>query len=126
MVQEQWRTKSGHSAFSDVRRGGIGRARPRLCCLDFEASSRLESGSRSAQYLSSPEVPMPHSMWPHGAAGKLPRNLVLMLSLAILFAIHEPSFGQIRWPFHSDRDLITKLYNGDFAHISDDNEGRMD
>ncbi|TLY16521.1 MAG: hypothetical protein E6K67_09450 [Nitrospirae bacterium] len=69
---------------------------------------------------------MPHSMWPHGAAGKLPRNLVLMLSLAILFAIHEPSFGQIRWPFHSDRDLITKLYNGDFAHISDDNEGRMD
>jgi hypothetical protein len=65
-------------------------------------------------------------MWPHGAAGKLPRNLVLVLSLAILFAIHEPSFGQIRWPFHSDRDLITKLYNGDFAHISDDNEARMD
>ncbi len=59
---------------------------------------------------------------------KLPRNLLhlVSLSLAAFFAVHAPSLAAVGWPFHSDRDLITKLYNADFAHISDDNEGRMD
>ena len=35
-------------------------------------------------------------------------------------------FAVVSWPFHSDRDLVNKLYNEDFEHISDDNVGRID
>jgi hypothetical protein len=47
--------------------------------------------------------------------------------LASLLLLSIPATAQINkaWPKH-DPELLTKLYNGDLAHISDDNFGRMD
>ena len=53
-------------------------------------------------------------------------GLVSLLSLSITLAVQAPTLAALSWPFHSDRDLLNKLYAGDFAHISDDNFGRMD
>lgn len=72
---------------------------------------------------------MSQSMWPLAFVGIFSRRLLLLgtlLSLSIPLAVQTPSLAALGWPFHSDRDLINKLYTGDFAHISDDNFGRMD
>jgi len=56
---------------------------------------------------------------------RVPLSLFVVL---ILFLLHSlPANAQITkaWPKH-DPELLTKLYKGDFAHISDDNFGRMD
>jgi len=75
---------------------------------------------------------MTQSMWLLGSVARLPRRLVLLAAL-LLLAI--PVTAQLSsWPpcgasgerICYDPNLINKLYNGDFPHISDNNFGRMD
>src|SRR6185503_20004988 len=67
---------------------------------------------------------MYQSRWRLDLAVRLSRCLAVLASLLLLSI---PATAQITkaWPKH-DPDLIAKLYKGDFAHISDDNFGRMD
>jgi len=71
---------------------------------------------------------MSHSMWPLDAIATVrqPDLLIALLSLSIALAAYTACFAVVSWPFHSDRDLVNKLYNEDFEHISDDNVGRID
>lgn len=71
---------------------------------------------------------MSHSMWHLDAiaARRQPDLLIALLSLSIALAAYTASSAVVGWPFHSDRDLVNKLYDEDFTHISDDNVGWMD
>jgi hypothetical protein len=62
----------------------------------------------------------------HAIPRRQPAMLMVLFSFSIIFSPYTSGFAIGLWPFHSDRDLINKLYNADFAHISDENEGRMD
>ena len=70
------------------------------------------------------EVAMSQSLWRFSFAASRSHCLAVIASLLLL---STPATAQINkaWPKH-DPELITKLYNGNFAHISDDNFGRMD
>src|SRR5437773_339195 len=71
------------------------------------------------------EVAMSQSLWRFSFAASRSHCLAVIASLLLL---STPSTAQINkaWTKH-DPELITKLYNGNFAHIiSDDNFGRMD
>ena len=67
---------------------------------------------------------MCQSRWRLEFTARISRCLAV---LAALLLLSIPVTAQITkaWPKH-DPDLIPKLYRGDFAHISDDNFGRMD
>lgn len=71
---------------------------------------------------------MSHSMWHLDAIAtrRQPDLLIALLSLSIALTAYTASFAVVDWPFHSDRDLVNKLYNEEFTHISDDNVGWMD
>ncbi|MEP6601552.1 MAG: hypothetical protein ABJB49_07035 [Nitrospirota bacterium] len=70
------------------------------------------------------EVAMSQSLWRLDFAAGRSHCLAVIASLLLLSI---PATAQINkaWPKH-DPELLTKLYNGDFAHISDDNFGRID
>src|SRR5438445_1929107 len=70
------------------------------------------------------EIAMSQSLWRLDFAASRSHCLAVIASLLLL---STPATAQISkaWPKH-DPELITKLYNGNFAHISDDNFGRMD
>jgi len=71
-------------------------------------------------------------MWLLDSLARIPRQLAF---LAVLLLLAIPAAAQVSsWPpcgasgekICYDPGLINKLYNGDFAHISDNNFGRMD